>query len=167
MSDIKLTSPAVAATVAIEPNKGDNFAIAFDPSEAVMSQQDGNLVFTFEDGAQLVVSNFYGVYSKDEAPSFSFEDTVFTAQEFFAAQGAEDLMPAAGPSQGQSQSQSSSAQGGGRWSDYGDSALLNGITRLGALDIGFDSSVEHTEDLYSAGLADDESDSDADADADA
>ena len=83
MSDIKLTRPAVAATATIEPNKGDNFTIAFDPSEAVMSQQDGSLVFTFEDGAQLVVANFYGVYSKDEAPSFSFEDTVFTAQEFF------------------------------------------------------------------------------------
>ncbi len=129
MSEIKLTRPAVAATVTIEPNKGDNFAIAFDPGEAVMTQQDGSLVFTFEDGAQLVVVNFYGVYSKDEAPSFSFEDTVFTAQEFFAAQGAEDLMPAAGPGQGQSQS--ASAKGNGHWADYGDSALLGGLGRLG------------------------------------
>ncbi len=154
MSDIKLTRPAAAATVTIEPNKGDNFAIAFDPSEAVMTQQDGGLVFTFEDGAQLVVANFYGVYSKDEAPSFSFEDTVFTAQEFFAAQGAENLMPAAGPGQGQAQA--ASADGGGRYSDYGDAALLNGLNKLGGLDYNFTLESQQTERIDTVGLVRDD-----------
>ena len=64
MPEIRLTRPVAAATVTIEPQKGDSFNIAFDPSEAVMSQQDGGLVFTFEDGSQIVVANFYETYSK-------------------------------------------------------------------------------------------------------
>ncbi|MCR5170545.1 MAG: hypothetical protein K6C33_08835, partial [Desulfovibrio sp.] len=152
MSDIKLTRPSSSSVVTVEPRKGDSFDIAFDPGEAVLSRENASLVFTFEDGAQVVLANFYEVYSKEEMPSFSFGDIAVTGEEFFTAQNASDLMPATGPGSSPS---ASAASGGGRWSDYGNSALLDGIGRLGALDIGFDSEVRRTEDLYSAGRADD------------
>ncbi|MCR5170746.1 MAG: hypothetical protein K6C33_09860, partial [Desulfovibrio sp.] len=135
MSDIKLTRPSPSSVVTVEPRKGDSFDIVFDAGEAVLSKENASLVFTFEDGAQVVLANFYEVYSKEEMPSFSFGDIAVTGEEFFTAQN---------------------ASGGGRWSDYGNSALLDGIGRLGVLDIGMDSEMKRTEDLYSVGRADDD-----------
>ncbi|MCR5259084.1 MAG: hypothetical protein K6E40_13125, partial [Desulfovibrio sp.] len=126
MSDIKLARPAASSSFSVEPRKGDNFAIAFDPSEAVMSQKNGSLVFTFEDGAQIVIDNFYDVYSKEEMPSFAIGDIAIKGEDFFTAHNAGDIMPAAGPGQGQGASAS-----GGRYGAYGSMDLMDG---LGALD---------------------------------
>ncbi|MCR5258884.1 MAG: hypothetical protein K6E40_12095, partial [Desulfovibrio sp.] len=128
MSDIKLSRPAASAVVAVEPQKGDNFAIALDPSEAVLSREGSSLVFSFEDGGKVVVDNFYDVYSKDEMPSFNIDDVAVSGEDFFTALNAGDLMPPAGPGQGQSQS---AGPGGGHWTDYGNSGILDGIGRLG------------------------------------
>lgn len=115
MSAIKLIRPSKDAISVIEPKKGDSFVIAFDPSEVVMRQQDGSLVFVFEDGTEIVLANFYNVFGPDEMPEFVFEGTTFTAQEFFAMQGAENLLPEAGPK---------IKTGGGRFHEY-DLAELN------------------------------------------
>ena len=45
MSEVKLNRPEAEAALSIEPWKDDVAFFAFNPVEAIMSQEDGNLFF--------------------------------------------------------------------------------------------------------------------------
>jgi len=129
MSDIKLSRPVPSSKLFREPKKGDNFVIDFDPSEATLSQVEGNLVFTFEDGSQVIITNFYEVYSKEEMPSFTIGELEVEGAQFFALQGASDIMPAAGPVQAQGDS------GSGNYVAANNMELLTGLDVTGAVSL--------------------------------
>ena len=79
-----------------------------------------------EDGTEIALANFYNVFSEDELPEFVLDGTTLTAQEFFAMQGNENLMPAAGPKKGKAKPKAKTS--GGR----SDEAGRRGRTRKGA-----------------------------------
>ncbi len=96
MSELQITRPAATSVLTVESRKGDKFAFAFESGDFAMSRDGSSLLFSFEDGGLIIISDFYRMYDKDEMPTFSFGDVTVTAGDLFVAQKAEGLMPAAG-----------------------------------------------------------------------
>ena len=129
MADIRLVKPQPNTAQTVSCAADSRFVFEF-PSDTALFAKDGNdLVLTFEDGSSLRLQNFYTTYSKEEMPTFEMEGTEISGEDFFAALGNPDLMPAAGPS--------ASAQGNSSFNVYDSAALMDGIDRLDGLDIGF------------------------------
>lgn len=130
MADIRLVKPQANAVHNVPCATGNRFVLDF-PSDAALFAKDGDdLVLSFEDGSSIRLQDFYTTYSKEEMPSFEMEGAEISGEDFFAALGNPDLMPAAGPSAG-------AATRGGGFNQYGNVELLQGIDRLGGLDISF------------------------------
>lgn len=148
MADILLTRPA-PATVQTVPSVPDGHIIFQFPADAaLLTRENDDLVLTFEDGASIRLQNFYTTYSKDSMPSFEVDGAQISGEDFFTAMNEPDLMPAAGPSR--------SSSNGNRFHDYTDVSLLDGLDRLGGLDVGWDTPQVFPETDGGAGLADEE-----------
>ena len=142
MADIRLVKPQPNTAQTVSCAADSRFVFEF-PSDTALFAKDGNdLVLTFEDGSSLRLQNFYTTYSKEEMPTFEMEGTEISGEDFFAALGDPDLMPAAGPS--------ASAQGNSSFNVYDSAALMDGIDRLDGLDIGFAWGQQPQEDLYAS-----------------
>ena len=150
MADIRLVKPQANTAQTISCAADSRFVLEF-PSDAALFARDGDdLVLTFEDGSSIRLQDFYTTYSKEEMPSFEMEGAEISGEDFFAALGNPDLMPAAGPT-------AAAAQGNSSFNVYGDAALLGGIDRLDGLDISFNFGQQTQDDLYaSIGRDDDE-----------
>ncbi|OUO51771.1 hypothetical protein B5F76_08885 [Desulfovibrio sp. An276] len=147
MADIRLVKPQANAVHNVPCATGNRFVLEF-PSDAALFAKDGDdLVLSFEDGSSIRLQDFYTTYSKEEMPSFEMEGAEISGEDFFAALGNPDLMPAAGPS-------AAAATRGGGFNQYGNVELLQGIDRLGGLDISFNWGQEHEDDLYAYGHRD-------------
>ena len=147
MADIRLVKPQANAVHNVPCATGNRFVLDF-PSDAALFAKDGDdLVLSFEDGSSIRLQDFYTTYSKEEMPSFEMEGAEISGEDFFAALGNPDLMPAAGPS-------AAAATRGGGFNQYGNVELLQGIDRLGGLDISFNWGQEHEDDLYAYGHRD-------------
>ena len=150
MADIRLVKPQANTAQTVSCAADSRFVLEF-PSDAALFARDGDdLVLTFEDGSSIRLQDFYTTYSKEEMPSFEMEGAEISGEDFFAALGNPDLMPAAGPT-------AAAAQGNSSFNVYGDAALLGGIDRLDGLDISFNFGQQTQDDLYaSIGRDDDE-----------
>ena len=147
MADIRLVKPQANAVHNVPCATGNRFVLDF-PSDAALFAKDGDdLVLSFEDGSSIRLQDFYTTYSKEEMPSFEMEGAEISGEDFFAALGNPDLMPAAGPS-------AAAATRGGGFNQYGNVELLQGIDRLGGLDISFNWGQKHEDDLYAYGHRD-------------
>ena len=149
MADIRLVKPQANTAQTVSCAADSRFVLEF-PSDAALFARDGDdLALTFEDGSSIRLQDFYTTYSKEEMPSFEMEGAEISGEDFFAALGNPDLMPAAGPT-------AAAAQGNSSFNVYGDAALLSGIDRLDGLDISFNFGQQTQDDLYaSIGRGDD------------
>ena len=132
MADIRLAKPAAGTSQNIVCIPDARFVFEFSTDEATLSRNGDNLVITFEDGSTLQLENFYTAYSSENMPSFSVDGAEISGEDFFTAMNEPDLMPAAGPA-GNAGNQSN----GNRFHDYVNADLLDGLDRLGGLDIGW------------------------------
>lgn len=145
MAELMLTKPQAGEQVTLEAIADAQIAFGFATDEALMERVDDNLVFSFEDGSSVTLTDFYTAYTKDNMPNFIVDGAVIEGEQFFAALDS-SLMPAAGPAAG--------PQGaGGRFRSYTDMDLLNGIDRLDGLDLGLTEDTEVQDDLYGLGGA--------------
>ena len=143
MADIRLVKPQANTAQTVSCAADSRFVLEF-PSDAALFARDGDdLVLTFEDGSSIRLQDFYTTYSKEEMPSFEMEGAEISGEDFFAALGNPDLMPAAGPTV-------AAAQGNSSFNVYGDAALLGGIDRLDGLDISFNWGQQTQDDLYAS-----------------
>lgn len=131
MADIRLAKPVAGTSQTVVCAPEARFVFDFPTDEAMLSRNGDDLVITFEDGSTLQLENFYTAYSSENMPSFSVDGAEISGQEFFMAMNEPDLMPAAGPTRAVSQGN------GNRFHDFADTALLDGLDRLGGLDIGW------------------------------
>jgi T1SS-143 domain-containing protein len=97
-----LNKPAAGQVATFQASAGEQFKVNFDPNAAQLSVRNGDLVFTFNDGAQIVVDNF--VQSSAQMPSLALPDGTILAGGVVVAQltgqSADDLFDietAAGP----------------------------------------------------------------------
>ena len=132
MADIRLVRPAAGSVQNIVCEPDARFVFDFPTDEATLSRSGDNLVITFEDGGSIALENFYTAYSSENMPSFSVEGAEIAGEDFFMAMNEPDLMPAAGPS-----SNAGGRGNGNRFHDYVNADLLDGLDRLGGLDIGW------------------------------
>ena len=131
MANIHLAKPEAQASQTILSAPDGHFIFDFPADTAVLSRAGDDLLLTFEDGAVLRLQDFYTTYSKDTMPSFEVDGAEIAGEDFFMAMNEPDLMPAAGPSRAGAQSN------GNRFHDYVTGDLLDGLDRLGGLDIGW------------------------------
>ncbi len=105
--------------------------LPFGPDEyADIPARDGdNLVFSFEDGGQIVLEGFYNL-PLEELPSIEVQGISLAAEDFLASFGDDTILPAAGPQAGPAPSADSSGSGA-----YGDDAgnMIGGVDYLGML----------------------------------
>ncbi len=146
MADIQLTRPQAGQTVTLTNIADGRFVFDFPTADPVMERVGDNLVFTFNDGAALVLENFYVEYNAENLPAFVVEGLDLSAQDFFAALDP-DLMPAAGPAAG-----AGDAARNSRYSEFGNAALMDGIDRLDGLDLGWGESVDPEDNLEGGGV---------------
>ncbi|WMW67130.1 hypothetical protein [Nitratidesulfovibrio liaohensis] len=128
---IQLNQPQANQQIVIDNIAGAALDMAF-PSEAAQLEQSGqDLVFLFENGGRIVLSNFFGLFDSHQLPAFNLEDGQSLPGDAFLAALREDLLPAAGPGAG-------AAAGSGGVGDYADDAgnLIGGVDRLDPLGTG-------------------------------
>ncbi|MDR3362702.1 MAG: VCBS domain-containing protein [Desulfovibrio sp.] len=123
MADITLTRPAQGQTRVALNAPDSRIVLNFPASQATMDKVDDNLVFSFDDGASLVLENFYQQYNAESIPEFEVEGQVIAGADFFSAFGP-DIAPAAG----------AGATGGGRYNEYTTGELAGGLDHLNELD---------------------------------
>ena len=129
MADIILNKPE-AGTQAVFEAAGDLSLIHNFPTDQATLERSGNdLIFHFDDGSTVVLRDFYTAYTKDSMPDFVIEGTPIAGEQFFTALNEPDLMPAAGPAA------NAASADGGRFREYADDALINGVNRLDGLDL--------------------------------
>lgn len=140
MADVKLMKPEAGQQVVISQVEDMRLELAFPTGDALMEKDGDNLAFTFEDGGRIVLENFYTTYTKEHLPEFVVEGQTIAGEEFFAALDS-DLMPAAGPAA------AGPPAGASRFANLANANLMNGLDRLGGLDIGFGRGAEEDSTL--------------------
>ncbi|WP_304473466.1 calcium-binding protein [uncultured Desulfovibrio sp.] len=135
MADIRLVKPATGASQSVPCTPEARFVFDFPATEATLAREGDNLAIRFEDGGSLTLEGFYTEYNEENLPSFDINGTEVAAADFFAAMNEPDLMPAAGPGTG-------STPTGGRFHEWGNADLADGIDHLNGLDWGFSRSFE-------------------------
>ena len=145
MADLTLRHPANGANQVIPSEKFDHIAFDFPSNSVVLSKEGNDLLLSFEDGSRITLTDFYTTFSKDSIPDFIVDGTSVSGSEFFAALNEPDLMPAAGPAVAASNAD------GGRFHEYTDASLMDGVERLGGLDLGLNRAAEPDRELEAYG----------------
>ena len=145
MADLTLRHPANGANQVIPSEKFDHIAFDFPSDSVVLSKEGNDLLLSFEDGSRITLTDFYTTFSKDSIPDFIVDGTSVSGSEFFAALNEPDLMPAAGPAVAASNAD------GGRFHEYTDASLMDGVERLGGLDLGLNRAAEPGRELEAYG----------------
>ncbi len=127
MADIILQRPEAGQVTTITPQTGDRINLEFSADEALLARDGDNLIFSFEDGSSIELTNFYTAYSSENMPEFVIEGAIIPGEAFFAALG-EELMPAAG------NTSAPSGSGSGVGTESG--TLHGGVESLGGTDQG-------------------------------
>ncbi|WP_308621801.1 hypothetical protein [uncultured Desulfovibrio sp.] len=127
MADIRLAKPAAGAAETVPCAPEARFVFDFPATDATLARDGDNLAIQFEDGSRLNLEGFYTEYNEENLPSFSIDGTEVAAADFFAAMNEPDLMPAAGPGAG--------TPTGGRFHEWGDASLADGLEHLDGLDL--------------------------------
>lgn len=130
MPTLILSRPAVSQQTLVTAAPDSRIALNFPADQASLERSGDDLLFTFDDGSSIRIESFYSEYNKDNAPDFEVEGQLVSSADFFSA-FAPDLAPAAGPT---------AAERSARYSEWGDSALMDGIDHLNGLDMGIDGS---------------------------
>lgn len=144
MADIILTRPQAGQHTVLESVADSRLVLQFPTDQATMERAGDNLVFSFDDGSSIQLTNFYTQYSQESMPDFEVDGTLVAGADFFSVFGP-DLMPAAGPAAG-------AAARAARYSDLGNSDLLDGINHLNELDWGMNLDRPYTEDVDALGV---------------
>lgn len=147
MADIRLSKVPSGTNQNIACTPDSCFVFDFPTAEATMTRSGDNLVFTFDDGGSIELTGFYTTYNSERMPDFEVDGATISGADFFTAMNEPDLMPAAGPAAG-------AASNGARYHEYANSSLMDGIDRLGGLDLGFGRTEEPADDLSGLGMDD-------------
>ena len=129
MADIILNKPEAGTQAVFEAAGDSRIDLNFPTDQATLERSGNDLIFRFDDGSTVVLRDFYMAYTKDSMPDFVIEGTPIAGEQFFTALNEPDLMPAAGPAA------NAASADGGRFREYADDALINGVNRLDGLDL--------------------------------
>ena len=120
MNTITLMRPAAGQQATVSSVNGATFVVDFSASQITLEKADTALVFRFEDGGSINITDFYTEYSKDNTPDFEVDGQLVKGADFFQAFGP-DLAPAEGPS---------TAERSSRYNEFSGSELADGVDHL-------------------------------------
>ncbi len=125
---VLLATPGPGQTVRVTAPPDGIFTLQFSPDAAALGSEGKDLIFTFPDGGQIVISGFFdkGI---DALPYLETADGALLSGRDFLAAFDPELLTAAGPGAGAAAVPSS---GSGEYADDAGS-LIDGIDRLGDL----------------------------------
>ena len=126
---LNLARPAQGQTVVPSEEEfvsGSNLKLGFDLGDARISVEGDNLVLTFEDQGKIELHDFYNKFSKEQK-LIDADGNEIEAAVLETLGGREILETALGPS-------AAAAMNRGRYNEYGDLDLLDGIDHLRELD---------------------------------
>lgn len=127
MATITIHKPEAGHMTTLSTAKDMTITLDFASGEAILQREGDNLVFSFEDGGSIVLTDFYATVTKENLPDFVVAGEPVSGADFFASLD-DALHPAAGPAQ---------QAEGSRFHAFDNMALLGGIDALGGLDYGF------------------------------
>lgn len=108
MQDIIVARPQTG-TVTTPLTPDARIVLAFPASDAALSRNGDDLVFMFEDGASVVLQDFYQTYTKDTIPDFVIDDHARGRAGLLRRAGRRGTAAAAGPSAGNAAGHASTA----------------------------------------------------------
>ena len=128
ISPVRVPAAAPNAQSEVTAVAGAKLQLEFDPTSSTVERLDNDLVFSFDNGGKVVVSDFF-VTDGAALPNLQMPDgTEVASADILAALNSDmDLSTAAGPA-----AQASPPGGGTSYDDDGG-ALIGGIDRLGSL----------------------------------
>ena len=129
MADIILNKPEAGTQAVFEAAGDSRIDLNFPTDQATLERSGNDLIFRFDDGGTVALRDFYTAYTKESIPDFVIEGTPIAGEQFFMALNEPDLMPAAGPAANASNAD------GGRFREYTDATLIDGVNRLDGLDL--------------------------------
>ena len=126
MANIVLIRPATGGHISIPAETGATIVLDFIATQSTLERSNDNLVFRFDDGADIVIENFYTTFGQQDIPQFEVDGQLVSGADFFNAFGP-DLIPAAGPD--------AASQRSARYTENADSDLASGVDHLNGLDM--------------------------------
>ena len=139
------TRPEAGQNVVVPSSPDARMVLDFPADQVSIERPQGSdsLFFRFDDGSSIELQSFYTQYNKDAIPSFEVDGQLIAGADFFNAFGP-DLAPAAGPA--------ASPTRGGRYTDYTNAGLEDGVNHLDGLDyrLGFGGVTDETLDTYAS-----------------
>ena len=127
MADIILAKPEAGTRSVVQSVENARIQLNFMTGDALLERSGDDLVFSFEDGSIIVIQDFYTAYTRESVPDFILDGAQIAGADFFAALNLDELMPAAGPA--------ASTAEGGRFHEYANTELIDGLDRLDGLDL--------------------------------
>ena len=127
MADIILAKPEAGTRSVVQSVENARIQLNFMTGDALLERSGDDLVFSFEDGSSIVIQDFYTAYTRESVPDFILDGAQIAGADFFAALNLDELMPAAGPA--------ASTAEGGRFHEYANTELIDGLDRLDGLDL--------------------------------
>ena len=126
MANTVLSRPATGGHISIPAETGATIVLDFIATQSTLERSNDNLVFRFDDGADVVIENFYTTFGQQDIPQFEVDGQLVSGADFFNAFGP-DLIPAAGPD--------AASQRSARYNENADSDLASGVDHLDGLDM--------------------------------
>ncbi len=127
-----------SAVQTMNPQETISFHFDFTSDEVAVSRNGNDLVFTFENSDSVIIQDFYTSIISKKPPEFVFKDTIVASDAFLAAIQENELMPAAEP-----------LATGGRFREYVNSTLEEGIDALEHLNLNRNSDTTLTDNTMS------------------
>jgi Ca2+-binding RTX toxin-like protein len=134
VTDITIPRPAAGKAIVIDGIPSVRLVLGFPAGQPAMERIGDALVFRFDDGARVEISNFYTIYDQDTIPDFEMDGETVSGSHFFEA-FAPDIAPAVG----------AVTPTGGHYTEWDDMVLDTGLNHLGPLDWGMQDSPPATE----------------------
>ena len=153
MSKIAIAKPEAGKTLEIKCGEGDVLQVNFIPADATFFKEGGNLVFLFDDDSRIDIVDFYSIFDEKTLPQFELENEAFTGPEFFKAVGSPRLSPVSGSRDHGATESLPEAALHARSLDAME--LLDGVNRIGPLDIGWQGERPLEKTIEGFGLQDD------------
>jgi len=129
MSNVVLTPIHNVESSVVSYNENTTFIIDVPLDEITLSRIQDNLIVESKDNAKVTVKDFYAYFTKNTLPDFVINDQHLSGSDVFSS-----LDPALAPDE---DSQQYSAERRARFHEYTTTELLDGLDRLGGLDLGW------------------------------
>lgn len=82
MANTVLSRPATGGHISIPAETGATIVLDFIATQSTLERSNDNLVFRFDDGADVVIENFYTTFGQQDIPQFEVDGQLVSERTF-------------------------------------------------------------------------------------